>query len=488
MSEATVENPRRRLSEAIPQRSLRARYDAAQTTDQNRNHWAMADSLSATAACSPVVRRTLRNRAGYEIDNNSYLSGMLRTFACEMIGTGPQLQMQSGDDESDAEVEVKFWEWYCEADIAEKLRTNLMAQVGRGEGFGLFISNPRNESPVKLDVRLYEADQFAAPYASLNPATIASDGIVYDDFGNVTGYTMLSAHPGDLVSMMGPNDYEVMPANRIIHLYRPERPGQQRGIPWVTPALPLCAQMRRFTLAVLAAAENAANVAGLLTSNGTAESFEDNYDNVDIPRNTLMNLPQGYDFKQIKPEQPVTTYEMFKRAIVSEFARCVLMPYGVAAGDSSSYNFASGKLDRKGWGRACRVEHSRLERIVLARVFSMWWTEARLIDGYLPESMRRFKRPPSHLWRWDGDEAIDPQKENSAKATKLSCGLTNLANEIATDGGDWQENMNQRAKEIGYALKLCETNGISPELAPLLYGGVQNIQTAPIGSGDQADV
>ena len=38
-----------------------------------------------------------------------------------------------------------------------------------------------------------------------------------------------------------------------------DRPGQARGIPDITPALPLFAQLRRFTLAVLAAAETAAD-------------------------------------------------------------------------------------------------------------------------------------------------------------------------------------------------------------------------------------
>ncbi len=53
-------------------RLLRARYDAAVTTDDNRRHWANADGLSAHAANSAEVRRILRNRARYEAANNSY--------------------------------------------------------------------------------------------------------------------------------------------------------------------------------------------------------------------------------------------------------------------------------------------------------------------------------------------------------------------------------------------------------------------------------
>jgi capsid protein len=71
-------------------RLLRARYDAAATTDNNRRHWANADGLSANAANSPEVRRILRNRSRYEVANNSYARGIVLTLANDCIGTGPR--------------------------------------------------------------------------------------------------------------------------------------------------------------------------------------------------------------------------------------------------------------------------------------------------------------------------------------------------------------------------------------------------------------
>jgi len=50
--------------------TIRGRYDAAVTNTENARHWASADGLSADAAASPSVRRTLRNRARYEVANN----------------------------------------------------------------------------------------------------------------------------------------------------------------------------------------------------------------------------------------------------------------------------------------------------------------------------------------------------------------------------------------------------------------------------------
>ena len=48
---------------AVPVRRVRGRFDSAATTEDNRRHWANADALSADAAASAAVRRTLRNRA-----------------------------------------------------------------------------------------------------------------------------------------------------------------------------------------------------------------------------------------------------------------------------------------------------------------------------------------------------------------------------------------------------------------------------------------
>ena len=76
---------------------IRARFDAAQTTPDNRKHWSNADALAADAAASPEVRRTLRNRARYEVANNSYARGIVLTLANDAIGTGPRLQMLLGD-------------------------------------------------------------------------------------------------------------------------------------------------------------------------------------------------------------------------------------------------------------------------------------------------------------------------------------------------------------------------------------------------------
>jgi hypothetical protein len=144
-----------------------------------------------------------------------------------------------------------------------------MARAEDGEAFAILTNNDQLDSAVKLDLRLIEADQVATPDRGiLNVNSV--DGIVFDAAGNPTEYHVLRYHPGD-VKPLCDLTYDRIPARSVIHFFRSDRPGQSRGIPDITPALPLFAQLRRFTLAVLAAAETAADFAGILYSDAPAK-------------------------------------------------------------------------------------------------------------------------------------------------------------------------------------------------------------------------
>ena len=240
---------------ALARRRVRAGFDSAETTDHNRRHWARADALSADAAASPEVRRTLRNRARYEVANNSYARGIVLTLANDTVGTGPRLQMLADDPGLNRAVETAFHAWAQAVGLAQKLRTMRMARSQDGEAFAVLAFNPFVEHDVQLDLLLVEADQIATPWRHV-PDEHEVDGLILDDFGNPIGYRVMKNHPGSTNQSIF-DDYTTVPAPAMIHIFRQDRPGQHRGIPEITPALPLFAQLRRFTLAVLSAAEAA---------------------------------------------------------------------------------------------------------------------------------------------------------------------------------------------------------------------------------------
>ena len=115
--------------------------------------------------------------------------------------------------------------------------------------------------PIKLDIRLIEADRVHTPETlsldcTPSPSRCGSttvrrdtrivDGIELDDDGNPVCYHVMKSHPGETAFPMG--EYMKVPAWAMTHWFRGDRPEQHRGVPEITTALPLFAQLRRYTV------------------------------------------------------------------------------------------------------------------------------------------------------------------------------------------------------------------------------------------------
>jgi len=86
----------------------------------------------------------------------------------------------------------------------------------------------------------------------------------------------------------------------------------------------------------------------------------------------------------------------------------------------------------------------------------------RLVEGLLPQSLRKANARFAHQWFWDGHEHVDPSKEAEAQSKRLANNTTTLAYEYARQGRDWEAELRQRAKEVALmqALGLPVTPGI----------------------------
>jgi lambda family phage portal protein len=433
---------------AVPLR-VRGKFDVAES-GEDRRHWANADAFAADAALSPMVRRTMRNRARYERQNNSYLAGMSATLANDLVGTGPRLQLQFGDDDTARMIERAFFDWSWQIDLASKLRTMREALVVDGEAFAMMITNPRMPG-VQLDLRLVESEMVATPTElmsqSITPDGSTVDGLEFDTVGNVTAYQVLNYHPGSNFRV-NTLEFQRVPSSQMVHWFRPLRPGQHRGMPEVTPALKLFAQLRRYTEAVCAAAETAADFAGFLRTNSPAAEVDEveAFAEMPIEKRSMVTLPDGWTFEQLKAEQPTSTYAMFKRELIGEIGRCLGLPFNVSALDSSSYNYASGRMDHQVYATTQRILRDDLERKMLDRVLEAWVNEATLA-GYMPQGVPAFSEW-DWSWQWDGKEHVDPAKEANAAETRLRNHTTTLAAEYAKQGKQWDVELRQRAAEM----------------------------------------
>lgn len=429
---------------------FRASFDASRTTNDNKNHWVNADGLSADDQNNSYQRCKIRNRARYEVQNNSIARGICETKANDCIGTGPKLQLLTPTRELNRATELSFQLWASEVRLAEKARLMRKARLQDGETFAIIFTNPDLRHPVKLDFMPIEAERVTASYLDYNNSTNNIDGIKLNQYGYPVTYRILNNHPGNLTTSSLLDDATEYPASSIIHVFRQDRPGQHRGISEIMPALPLFAQLRRYTLAVLAAAESAADFAGVIQSDAPADDMDppETYESFELARNLLVTLPAGYKLGQIKAEQPTSSYKEFRDAIINEIARCLNMPFGIAAGNSMEYNYSSGRLDNQSYFKDIRIDQSLEVSLNFDRLLQAFLEEYALINTAILEQEQFIQLGTlPHQWFFDGFEHVDPKKESSAQNIRLKNRSTNYAIEYAKQGRDWEVELQQVARE-----------------------------------------
>ncbi len=466
---------------------LAARFDAASMSPEARRHWAGADNLSADAALQPSVRRLIVSRNRFEANNNGYMGGILETLADDTIGTGPRLRLMYDDPDLDISTDTqaagtlhrrerRFYKFSKAIHLASKLRLARLAKARDGEVFFQKAINPGVRNECKIDLILFETEQVSSGLCGENQSTYKNgapkevDGIIYDKFGNPEQYRFYREHPGALT---GTTDSYLVPAHAVIHYAHLRRPGQHRGLPELTAGLTVFNDLRRYGNSVLAAAETAAVISFLLETDIIPDQEEFNLDAeldengkrikqlnftdiVPMAKNAGVALPEGWKGKQLKAEQPTSTYCAFSDAKLNEAARAISMPFNVAKGNSSGYNYASGRLDHQVYHRKIAVERQNIEEFILDDIFEQW---EKFDRAFHPEDYNE-EWEVDHKWMWDGFEHCDPAKEANAQTTRLQNGTTTLAEECAAQGRDYEQILRQRGREK----RLAQKYGIETEI------------------------
>lgn len=458
--------PRRRHSSGRPSQ----KYDLAGAGINDKNHWLGADSLSPTATHSPDVLYRLRTRSRYETANNGYVLGLVRGRANNCIGTGPRLQLRFPETFLDADfqrevpvrpelariVEQRWQDWCDAVNLVDKLHLLDRSETREGEVFATVDTNPdATPGTPQLDLRLYEADQCDDPIDL--PEDNVHAGIRVDASGRPVAYYFLFQHPGDsgLSRFAFTRKGEWVPAAQVFHLFDPDRVGQLHGVPSLTPGLPLGAVMRRYTMASLGTAELQASIPATMESDQELPTGDDEQESGEIQDMTqipfahtvILVTPAGRKVRAFPATQPAPNYREFKAEVNTEMGRGINAPRNVSTGSSAEYNYSSGRLDHLPWQQAARIRRDRWRRKLLDRLFRLWYAEAVVIPGYLPEAL-----PPIAVWRWrwrwDAFPSIDPLKDAEANKVRLETGQTTLDDVAGEDGKDWEEILEQQAREM----------------------------------------
>jgi capsid protein len=274
-----------------------------------------------------------------------------------------------------------------------------------------------------------------------------------------------------------------------MHWFRSDRAGQHRGIPEISPALALFAQLRRYSLAVLQAAETAADFAMWMKTPIAADdpgsddevNSPNEFDQFPLTRNIVTTLPDGYDIGQTKAEQPTTTYDMFVRAILREIGRVLKAPYRKMAGDSSQANFSSENHGELDWWRGIDETRKDLEYGSLDRLLAAWLFEARDVrigngdfgEPYMPAEVRQAIAKsltreacdlPNHTWNWQAREWPNPDQEATADETNLRMGTDTFARIWGRKGQDYRKAHAVNAKALGLSIDEYRTKVLLPNM------------------------
>jgi capsid protein len=461
-SRSNANDERIRLQRII-QKKIRASYDASKSTDYNQAYWANADGKSPDAANSAQVRKRLRARSRYEvIENNPYLKGALLTMANDFVGSGPTLKVTDArltKAEKD-QIQLLYLDWFKEVKLRQKYWQLRVDRVTSGEGCGLHVNRLANESESKLFIRPFECDHIASPWQT-SKDKINYDGVAVDqDTDEPIEYFIYKDHPGTDIFSIQINEGEWIPANRVVHWFRKDR-CWHRAIPEITPSLPLCALLRRYTLATVLAAETAASITAVVETMASANTTAVNWwqgGNDSTPSlekeelelfpveiGSMMQIPTGTKVSQLKPEQPTAVYDKFVDALLREIFRPILVPFNIGSGYSGAFNMASGALDIQLYRTGIQADRMSCDEDVSTPTFVAWWKEISLTPAISATIKQKLKgKPPRHSWGWDSvrDEHTDPFKVANALSTKLEAGI--ISDE------DVQQSMFNRTAEEHY--------------------------------------
>jgi hypothetical protein len=124
------------------------------------------------------------------------------------------------------------------------------------------------------------------------------------------------------------------------------------------------------------------------------------------------------------------------------------MPYNKAACDSSSYNYASGRLDHQTYYASLDVEREDCNDLVLDPLFDQWFTLAVAVFGWFGGA-RLSDSAPDHLWDWPKHRVADVEAEANANQTKLQSGQI-FPHQLFTDSGlDFEDELEKAAQSFG---------------------------------------
>jgi len=453
------ENIKRTLSSFLPRflagSNYAGGYEAASTGRRLRT-WGMANLGPNSFAMDSVA--VLRNRSRELERNNELVSAGLDTLVANIVGQGVTPRWVLSDVNAKYRDQLQAW-WQsfvqgCDFDglcdfygmQALAVRTMILS----GECFGIFRWS---DSKNPLKIQLLEPDYLDETYSDgLN----IRYGIEFDAQGLPKNYFFWRNHPAEAVTQ----ERLRIAASDVVHLFKPIRPGQRRGRPWLAQIILPLHELCQYNDAELVRKKTAAMFGGFILRQEFASPYnpprmgEETEPNVvELEPGTFTELPPGYDVKMAEPADVGGQYDIFVKHQERRVARGMGLTYAQLTGDLADTNYSSIRAGNLEFQRHIKqlVYHVLVFRFcqpILSRALNAAVLSGVLdLPGYTdnPEQWQRVH------WCIDGWEWVDPEKDVESEIKAIRAGLKSRSQAISEIGRDIEDVDAENAHDLANA-------------------------------------
>lgn len=384
---------------------------------------------------------SVRSRARYLAVNNPWLAQAVANWAGALVGPGI-VPTPRHPDAATRKALITAWNlWTEEADTDGRTDFNgMQADIARGlvidgEAFLQVIMTEDGPRLRLLPPELVDESMTR----ELGGGACIVQGVEFDSDGRRVAYHVLPSRPHDQFATYAPPVR--IPADQILHVFKPLAAGQVRGVSWLAPIILAASEFDQLCDALLLGVKIAAMHAGFLVDqNGTAGEPYTGEEAGGILESglepgTLKRLPFGLD---VKFNTPAQTQEVaaFLRLNLQQLAAGLGLPEHLLSGDLSGANYSSLRAGLLPFRQ--RVEQLQYGILVPQLLRPIWrqvttWT---LLSGDL--AAPDFEANPRDYlacdWLPPAFQNVDPMKQVQADVAEMNAGLTSRRKLVAARG------------------------------------------------------
>jgi len=359
---------------AVP--GFSAKYDAAGTGRRAKN-WENATGEGPVTALSRD-HDTIRKRCRHEFQNNPYGGRIADVVSGATVGEGIKPNFRKLGDEAE---QIQAWwdQWAEQVDADGVADFYSMQDLASREFFAAgevffrkrrraIARDPNNMTPrERQDAHLVAPLQLQMLPGEMVPTNDhlngAKSGIVFKGPGRRSAYRFLREHPGEYVSMNAADKVtaDEIPAEDVMHVFKPSRVGAIRGEPWLVRGLiPLNELDAYYDAALVRHKLNAMVTWWVETPNaGGSEDAPASYDDEGNPLDAegnlwepqdpvdllpevqpgaVLPLPPGYKANASAPQEVGGQFDVFTKRQMQRICSAVSVPYELVSEDTSDTN------------------------------------------------------------------------------------------------------------------------------------------------------